>query len=96
MVSFPVEHAAVVNQTTMAGPLYLPHVAEEMDQLHFWADPNRDAKRRMKLSFCPDGLIPPWNEGQTIEWMKFKVEPTCLQLLGYEGKRDSAGNIVNE
>lgn len=96
-IALPVEHVAIVNQTTTTKePLYLPHVSEEMDQWHFWADPSRDVKRRTKLTFCKDGLEPPWNEGQTISWMTIRVEHDCLQLLGYEGKRDRQGNIIND
>lgn len=92
----PVEHAAVVNQTTTTGPFFLPHVNGDMDQLHFWIDPDGDAKKRMMMTLCPDGLTPPWNEGQTITWMTFRVEKDCLQLLGYDGKRDKQHKIVND
>lgn len=96
-ISIPVEHAAVVNQTkTTTEPLYLPHIDEEMDRYHYFADPSHDAKRRMSLTFCQDGLQPPWNEGQTITWMTFKVEKECLQLLGYDGKRNAHGDIINQ
>lgn len=96
-LSLPVEHAAVINQTkTTNEPLYLPHVDAEMDQWHFWVEPNHDAKRRTLLTFCADGLTPPWNEGQTITWMTIRVEKDCLQLLGYEGARDAKGNIIND
>lgn len=97
MMSIPVEHAAIVNQTkTTTEALYLPHVDEEMDQYHYFADPSGDAKRRMSLTFCVDGLEPPWNEGQTITWMTFRVEKDCLQLLGYDGKRDKQHKIIND
>lgn len=96
MVSFPVEHAAIVNQTTTTGSMYLPHVEEVMDQWHFWVDPNGDSKRRTLLTFCPDGLTPPWNEGQTVVWMKIRVERDCLQLLGYDGLRDKEHQIINQ
>ena len=92
----PIEHAAIANQTTTSGPLYLPHVSEEMDQYHFYADPDGDMSKRMLLTFCRDGLRPPWNEGQTLVWIRFRVEPSCLQLLGYDGKRDKQGNIIND
>jgi len=95
-MALPVERASVQNQTTILHNLYLPHVAEEMDQFHFWVDPDGDATRRTLFSLCADGLIPPWNEGQTIVWAKVHVERDCLRLLGYDGARDKQHKIIND
>ena len=95
-VAIPAERLVVQNQTTVIRDLYLPHVPEDMDQLHFYVDPQHDATRRTLLVLCRDGLTPKWDEGQTIAWVKVHVEPNCLQLLGYDGVRDVKHNIIND
>ena len=91
----PAEHAAVLNQVTTAGPLFLPHVEQDMDQYHFYADPDGDASRRMLLTFCQDkGFKPEWNEGQTLRWIRYKAWPGCLELIGVAGERDANGKLI--
>lgn len=90
LLSFVIPAEQVVaNQTTTRFNLCLPHVSEELDQYHFYIDSDCNPKTRAFTTFCQSGLKPPWNEGQTITWMRFRVEPDCLVLLGYDGARDS-------
>jgi hypothetical protein len=94
-LAIPGEHAMVVNQIKTTGRLYLPHVSQEMDQYHFYADPDGDATKRMLLTFCSDkGFKPPWDEGHTISWMRYKQWPQCLELLGMAVERDKSGKII--
>jgi hypothetical protein len=91
-MSIPAEQI-IVDQTKTSKMLYLPHVDEPLDQYHFWMEDQQG--NRTFTTFCQTGLEPPWNEGQTITWMTFKVEPDCLRLLGYDGLRDKQHNIIN-
>ena len=98
-MSIPAEQA-ISNQTKVVRNLYLSHVSEDMDQFHFYAEDHDPSSKtygtRVFMQFCPtNSLIPPWNEGQTITWMKVQVEPDCLRLLGYDGLRDSNPRIIN-
>ena len=96
----PVQRSAVHGQVvTTNAVLYLPHVSEYMDQWHWIArydDPSSpNFGKTIKLTFCDYGLRPPWNEGQTITTMTYRVDPYCLMLMGYDGMRDQNGDIVN-
>jgi hypothetical protein len=90
----------VRGQTVVRRNLYLPHVEQEMDQWHWWVEDSDPAsktyKQRTMMEFCSYGLRPPWDEGQTITWMRFQVEPGCLLLNGYDGLRDEQGKIINQ
>lgn len=85
MLSIPVEHAAVVNEeTTTHVPLYLPHIEGPIsDDYHWWAWPNHNESEKMQLAFCEThGFHPPFAEGQTLKWMRYKKWPTCIELEG--------------
>lgn len=94
-ISIPVERAVSADQIVTAHDLYLPHVDQEMDQYHFYADPGGDVSRRMLLTFCPDrGFKPQFDEGETLKAMKYRAWPTCLELLGVTGLRDAHGKLI--
>jgi hypothetical protein len=94
MFSIPVEHAAVVNQVKTTGMIYFPHVEQEMGNYDFLADPDGDTTKRMPLHFCADkGFKPPFDEGETLKWMRYKAWGDCLELLGADPVRDANGNV---
>lgn len=87
----------VENNTTTVTHICLPHVEAETDQYHWTMDSfcKGDPALFTDTVFCESGFEPPWQEGQTIKWYRFRREPTCQVLLGYEGQRDKNHNIVN-
>lgn len=96
-ISIPVEKAMVLNNVRTTGRLYLPHVTAEMDQYHFYADPDGDASKRMLLTFCTDkGFEPKWDEGQTLKSIRYRAWPNCLELLGVTGERDEQGKLITK
>lgn len=87
----------VENNTTTVTHICLPHIEAETDQYHWTMDSfcKGDPALFTDTVFCESGFEPPWQEGQTIKWYRFRREPTCQVLLGYEGQRDKNHNIVN-
>jgi len=88
--SIPVEHAAVQNNVHTMGRLYLPHVVEELDNFTFYMEPPGDPDHRVKDRFCDkSGQKPLFDEGQTLKWMKYRVDVqnNCLELLGADCER---------
>ena len=92
-ISIPLERAVSADQIVTARNLYLPHVAEELDAYHFWAiNPVGD---RMLLQFCPDhGIKPPFDEGETITWLRYRRVGDCLELLGADAIRDGNNKVT--
>ena len=91
--AIPIEHASVINQTSTTGQLYLPHVSDEMDDYHWWAVDGD--QHRMLLTFCADkGFHPPFAEGQTITWMRYRSWPKCIELVAADCLRDSQHNCI--
>ena len=92
-IAIPLERAVSADQIVTARNLYLPHVAEELDAYHFWAiNPVGD---RMLLQFCPDhGIKPPFDEGETITWLRYRRVGDCLELLGADAIRDGNNKVT--
>lgn len=94
-LTIPLEHATVINQVTTTGRLYLPHIDADMDDYHYYADPDGDQSKRVLLTFCKDkGFAPQFNEGETLKWMRYRAWPNCLELLGVAAVRDQNHNAI--
>lgn len=72
--------------------IFLPHVAEEMDDYNWWAI--NESGDKVLLQFCPHrGIKPPFGEGETI-WIRYRRVGDCLELLGADAERDDDNNVV--
>ena len=86
----PVDHASVINQVKTTGIICLPHVEEDLDAYHWVMDPDCNQKLRTSTTFCADrGFKPPFQEGQTLKYMRYRRWDECLVLLGGDCVREN-------
>jgi hypothetical protein len=94
-LAIPFDHASVTNQVKTTGRLYLPHVEEELDNYHFYAEPDGEPAKRMMLVFCKDrGFKPQFDEGETLTWIRYRAWDDCLEFMAGDCERDSQFNCT--